>query len=174
MKYRVARNYGIEVQLVSPPEVGRLEWIRLCILRATDLHSSCDIEKAWERQIFVWQKPGKELWGYHNCFNEKWFNIDSQSSDDQVYKEKPTLENRMTSRRRKPKQVIVWGRINRLWQDTPFFVPRGVKVQGPQYHAIMKGKVCFGPNNISERKCGPFNRMMPDLIGTKKCRNEQD
>ncbi|KIH63197.1 hypothetical protein ANCDUO_06502, partial [Ancylostoma duodenale] len=57
-----------------------------------------------------------------------------------VLKGKPPLEKRMVTRRQKPKQLMVWAGLTYTDKTPLIFVHEGVKVQGPQYCAILENK----------------------------------
>ncbi|KIH55529.1 hypothetical protein ANCDUO_14312, partial [Ancylostoma duodenale] len=86
-------------------------------------------------------------------FSEKWFGGERAHNhqNDRVWlKEKTPLEERTITRRRKPEQVMVWAGITYIGKAPLIFVHEGVKIQGPQYFAILESKFlpwalqCFG------------------------------
>ncbi|KIH58866.1 hypothetical protein ANCDUO_10918 [Ancylostoma duodenale] len=112
--------------------------------------------------------------GRHRKFlflDEKWFDVERAHihQNDRVWlKGKPPLEERMITRRQKPKQVMVWGGITYTGNTPLIFVHKGVKVQDPSIVRSWKTRFCLGPHGILERRCGPTNRMAPHLISPKK------
>ncbi|EYC01230.1 hypothetical protein Y032_0109g85 [Ancylostoma ceylanicum] len=76
--------------------------------------------------------------------DEKWFDVEQayNHQNAQVWsKGKPPLEERMIVRTQKPKQVMVWAGITYTGKTPLFLVPEEVKVQRPQYRAILENKV---------------------------------
>lgn len=129
--------------MVFSSEVRRLKRFRLCILISTGLLSRRDLEKIRQRQSFVWQKAEKGLWRCHDFSDEKWFIIEQAHNhqNDRVWSNgKPPREERMTSRRHKRKQVMVWVEVTHTGKTPPHSVPEGVKVQVSQYRALMESK----------------------------------
>ncbi|KIH57975.1 hypothetical protein ANCDUO_11829 [Ancylostoma duodenale] len=61
--------------------------------------------------------------------------------NDRVWlKGKPPLEERMVTRRQKPKQLMVWAGISYTGKTPLIFMHEGAKAQGPQYCAILENK----------------------------------
>ncbi|KIH68444.1 hypothetical protein ANCDUO_01229 [Ancylostoma duodenale] len=70
-------------------------------------------------------------------------NIEDVDGEDAVFAKKgrPPVEERMITRRQKPKQVMIWAGITYTDKAPLILVHEGVKVQGPQYFAILENKV---------------------------------
>ncbi|KIH62180.1 hypothetical protein ANCDUO_07539 [Ancylostoma duodenale] len=96
---------------------------------------------------FYWADSGAGRRGRILFSDEKWFDVErahNRQNDRVRLKGKPPLEEKMTTRRQIPKQVMVWTGITYTGKTPLIFVDEGVKVQGPQCCAILENKVSPG------------------------------
>ncbi|KIH52932.1 hypothetical protein ANCDUO_16955 [Ancylostoma duodenale] len=76
--------------------------------------------------------------------DKKWFDVegDHNRQNDRVWlKGKPSLAGRMVTKRQKAKQVMVRAGITYTSKTPLIFAHEGVKVQEPQYCALLENKV---------------------------------
>ncbi|KIH46626.1 hypothetical protein ANCDUO_23320 [Ancylostoma duodenale] len=111
--------------------------------------------KNWSRGAYVSARPDNfrfsgvllEVAGRHRKIlfsDEKWFDgerADNHQNDRMWLKGKPPLEQRMVTRRQKPKQLMVWAGLTYTDKTPLIIVHEGVKVEGPHYFAILENKV---------------------------------
>uniref|UniRef100_A0A914CT80 DDE-1 domain-containing protein n=1 Tax=Acrobeloides nanus TaxID=290746 RepID=A0A914CT80_9BILA len=75
--------------------------------------------------------------------DEKWFDIlqSHNPQNDRQWSEEPLpLEERVVERTQKPKQVMVWAGVGHGVKIPLFFIPEGVKVDGPGYREFLRKK----------------------------------
>lgn len=94
--------------------------------------------------------------------DEKIFTIEQayNSQNDRIWSlEAPTQEERIVSRKQKPKSVMIWAGVTHNGKTPLVFVDDNMKINKESYRAILETKLLLWPKNTSVKINGHSNKI---------------